>query len=504
MAKGINFVNNEDTQKLYNYIYQGCNILRGPIYPEEYKTYIFPLLFYKRLCDEYTREINAELEESDGDMHYALFPENHRFIVPVGSHWNDIRAKAENIGYAIQTAFRDVEKANPRNLISIFNDFDDAKWSNKERLSDDRLKDLLEHFSALNLDDAHCTNDVLGHAYEYLIKKFADLTNKKAGEFYTPRPIVSLMVRILDPKPGETVYDPACGTGGMLIESRKHIDDDNSCLGKIFGQEKNLTTSAIARMNLYLHGADDFYIYRGDTLRNPAFLSRDQLRIFDCVLSNPPFSLKNWGEEVWTSDRYGRDFLGVPPASSGDFAWIEHMVKSMKPKTGRIAVVLPQGVLFRAAKEKKMRRALLKIDLLDTVIGLGPNLFYGTGLSACILILRASKPAARKHKIFFLDASTIYKKGRAQNELLDEHVDHIYELATDYKDVQGYCRLVSTEEIIGNDYNLNIPRYVEPVVEEETITLDEALVNLKQSYEEAYQAENHLKELLKKEGLLNG
>lgn len=504
MAKGISFVNNEDTQKLYNYIYQGCNILRGPIYPEEYKTYIFPLLFYKRLCDEFTREINAALEESDGDMQYALFPENHRFIVPEGSHWNDIRVKAENIGYAIQTAFRDVEKANPRNLISIFNDFDDAKWSNKERISDNRLKDLLEHFSALNLDDAHCTNDVLGHAYEYLIKKFADLTNKKAGEFYTPRPIVSLMVRILDPKPGETVYDPACGTGGMLIESRKYIDDDNSCLGKIFGQEKNLTTSAIARMNLYLHGADDFYIFRGDTLRNPAFLSRDQLRTFDCVLSNPPFSLENWGEEVWTSDRYGRDFLGVPPASSGDFAWIEHMVKSMKPKTGRIAVVLPQGVLFRAAKEEKMRKALLKMDLLDTVIGLGPNLFYGTGLSACILVLRASKPSARKHKIFFLDASAIYKKGRAQNELLDEHVDQIYELVTEYKDVQGFCRLVTAEEIISNDYNLNIPRYVEPVVEEETITLDEALTNLQQCYEEAYQAENHLKELLIKEGLLNG
>ena len=356
----------------------------------------------------------------------------------------------------------------------------------------------------MNLDDAHCTNDVLGHAYEYLIKKFADLTNKKAGEFYTPRPVVSLMVRILDPKPGETVYDPACGTGGMLIESRKHIDDDNSCLGRIFGQEKNLTTSAIARMNLYLHGADDFYIYRGDTLRNPAFLSHDQLHTFDCLLSNPPFSLENWGEEVWTNDRYGRDFLGVPPASSGDFAWIEHMVKSMKPKAGRIAVVLPQGVLFRASKEEKMRKILLKMDMMETVIGLGPNLFYGTGLSACILILRASKPASRKHKILFLDASTIYKKGRAQNELLDEHINQIYELATDYTEVQGYCRLVSIEEIIGNDYNLNIPRYVEPVVEEETITLDEALTNLKQSYEEAYQAENHLKELLKKEGLLNG
>ena len=506
MQKG-SFTNNEDTQKLYNYIYQGCNILRGPIYPEEYKTYIFPLLFYKRLCDEYTRELNDALEIADGDIQYALFPEFHRFQIPEGSHWDDIRAKTENIGHAIQTAFRNIEKANPKNLFTIFSDFDDAKWSNKERLSDERLKNLVEHFSSINLDDAHCAVDVLGHAYEYLIKKFADITNKKAGEFYTPRPVVSLLVRILDPKPGETVYDPACGTGGMLIESRHHIQDqsdENACLGKIFGQEKNLTTSAIARMNLYLHGADDFFIMRGDTLRNPAFISNDKLRTFDCVISNPPFSLENWGDDIWENDQYGRNFLGVPPSSSGDFAWIEQMIKSMKPQTGRIAVVLPQGVLFRSAKEGKIRQALLETDLLDTVIGLGPNLFYGTGLSACILILRTNKPEEHKGKVLFVDAASIYKKGRAQNELLMEQVEQIYELATEHKDVEGYCRLVSIDKIKENDFNLNIPRYVEPIVIDESITLPEAITNLKHSLHEADVAEKHLKELLIREGLLNG
>lgn len=504
MTHKMSFTNNEDIQKLYNYLYQGCNILRGPIYPEEYKTYIFPLLFYKRLCDEFTREYNEALEISDGEEEYALFPENHRFQIPAGCHWNDIRAKTENIGHAIQTAFRNIEKANPKHLFTIFSDFDDAKWSNKERLSDDRLKDLLEHFSAMNLDDAHCAVDVLGHAYEYLIKKFADITNKKAGEFYTPRSVVSLLVRIIDPQPGETVYDPACGTGGMLIEARNHIDDGNACLGKIFGQEKNMTTSAIARMNLYIHGAEDFNIYRGDTLRHPAFIANDQLMRFDCIISNPPFSLENWGDDIWEGDKYGRDFMGVPPSSSGDFAWIEHMIKSMKPKMGRIAIVLPQGVLFRAAKEGNMRKQLLQSDLLDTVIGLGPNLFYGAGLSACILILRASKPIERKNKILFVDASYIYKKGRAHNEMELEHVDKVFSLASEYRNIAGLSRLVLMSEIESNDFNLNISRYVIPVQEENTVSVAQAIQNLKISIEAAYQAESRLRVLLEKEGLING
>ena len=497
-----NFTNVYDSNVLFNLIYQACNTLRGPIYPEEYKTYIFPLLFYKRICDVYNEEIQFALEESDGDIEYAMFPENHRFIITDGCRWEDVRSKSENIGHALQNAMRGVEKANPRTLISIFNDFDDAKWTNKDRLSDERLKDLIEHFSSLVLDESHCVDDVMGKAYEYLIKKFADLTNKKAGEFYTPRPVVTLMVRIVDPKPGETVYDPACGTGGILIESRNHIGDDKLTLGKLYGQEKNLSTSAIARMNLFLHGAEDFHIYRGDTLRNPAFLSHDSLQTFDCVVSNPPFSLENWGDEIWASDRYGRNFLGIPPAKTGDFAWIQHMIKSMKPKKGRMAVVLPQGVLFRAAKEGEIRKKLLEMDLLDTVIGLGPNLFYGTGLSACVLILRQDKPANRKKKVMFVDASKTYKAGRAQNELLDEHVDQIYTWATEYRDIEGVCRLVSLDEIRKNDYNLNIPRYIEPIVEEESITIDEAIANLKQSMADAYEAEENLKNLLRKEGLM--
>lgn len=311
-------------------------------------------------------------------------------------------------------------------------------------------------------------------------------------------------MRIVDPQSGETVYDPACGTGGMLIEARRHMHDDTACLGKIYGQEKNLSTSAIARMNLYLHGANDFYIRRGDTLRNPAFIFRDKLKTFDCVISNPPFSLENWGSDSWESDKYGRNFIGLPPSTSGDFAWIEHMIKSMNPLKGRIAVVLPQGVLFRAGQEGKMRESLLKLDLLDTIIGLAPNLFYGTGLSACILIFKAKKSLERKEKVMFVDASSIYKKGRAHNEMLVDHVEYIYELATGNDDVKGLCRLVSFNEIEENGYNLNISRYVEIVKEENKLSLTEALKNLKKSANDVYIAENRLRELLDREGLLDG
>jgi type I restriction enzyme M protein len=367
------------------------------------------------------------------------------------------------------------------------------------------LKDLIEHFSKLGLDNRNCRADVLGQAYEYLIKKFADLTNKKAGEFYTPRSVVALMVRILAPQAGDTIYDPACGTGGMLLEAlhyvKEHGGDENLMLGKLYGQEKNLTTSAIARMNLFLHGAEDFYMERGDTLRQPAFYTGDGLAVFDCVIANPPFSLEKWGDDVWINDPFGRNFAGLPPAKSGDFAWVQHMVRSMAQKTGRMAVVLPHGVLFRMAKEGKIREKLLELDLLEAMIGLGPNLFYGTGLAACILVFRETKPGTHRQRILFIDASREFKTGRAQNELLPEHVSSIHRWYDNYTDVDGLCRVVTLDEIRENDFNLNIPRYVEPVLEEETITADEAIAHLKESLKAAYKAEDRLKELLEREGL---
>ena len=493
-----------ELNQLANHLWESANILRGPVDAADFKTFIFPLLFFKRISDVYDEEIAEALEESDGDRQYALFPENHRFQIPEDCHWEDVRKKTSNVGKALSRAMREIEKANPDTLYGIFGD---AQWTNKDRLSDALLRDLLEHFSKLPLGNKSARADILGQAYEYLIKKFADATNKKAGEFYTPRSVVNLMVRILDPSEGETIYDPACGTGGMLIEAIHHVREAGGNIktlwGRLYGQEKNLTTSAIARMNLFLHGVEDFEVVRGDTLRHPAFHTGDNLATYNCVIANPPFSLEKWGEEVWTSDAYGRNFAGMPPAKSGDYAWVQHMIKSMTTKTGRMAVVLPHGALFRMGAEGKIREKLLGMDILDAVIGLGPNLFYGTGLAACIMVFRNKKPAKHRKKVLIIDASQEFKKGRAQNELLPEQVDKIYQWYKDHKDVEGVARLVSLDEIKENDWNLNIPRYVEPVIEEETITVEEALANLKTSLEEAYAAEDRLKQLFVKSNLIS-
>jgi type I restriction enzyme M protein len=489
--------------QLESHLWEAANILRGPVDAADFKTYVFPLLFFKRISDVHDEEYQAALAEAGGDEEYARFPQNYRFQVPEDCHWRDVRGVTSNVGQALQKAMRGIEKANPETLYGIFGD---AQWTNKDRLSDALLKDLIEHFSRISLGNAAAESDILGQSYEYLIKKFADATNKKAGEFYTPRPIVRLMVNILNPQERESIYDPACGTGGMLLEAVHHVrenhGDDRTLWGKLFGQEKNLTTSAIARMNLFLHGAADFQIVRGDTLRQPACFSGDNLGIFDCVIANPPFSLEKWGEEVWTSDPYGRNFAGMPPAKSGDYAWVQHMIKSMAPATGRMAVVLPHGALFRMAKEGEIRRKILQMDILEAVIGLGPNLFYGAGLAACILIFRQRKKRDRKNKVLILDASREYKTGRAQNELLPEHVARIHDWYRGFKDVEGIARVVTLDEIAANDHNLNIPRYVEPKLDQETLTVAQATKRLQQSAEAAFAAERKLVALLQQEGLL--
>lgn len=492
-----------DLATLESHLWEAANILRGPVDAADFKTYIFPLLFFKRISDVYDEEVEQALKESGGDAEYALFPENHRFQIPEGCHWRDVRAKTANVGQALQYAFHEIERANQRTLYGIFGD---AQWANKERLSDPLLVDLLDHFSRLPLLSSVVNSDILGQAYEYLIKKFADATNKKAGEFYTPRAIVRLMVNILDPKEGDTIYDPACGTGGMLLEAVNHVRESGGNVktlrGKLYGQERNLTTSGIARINLFLHGIEDFQIVREDTLRSPAFFSGDQLSTFDCVIANPPFSLKNWGDAQWAADPYGRNIAGVPPKNSADYAWVQHMIKSMAPVTGRMAVVVPHGVLFRMGAEGDIRRKLLDMDLLEAVIGLGPNLFYGTGLAACILVFRARKRPDREGRVLFVDASTLFKRGRNQNTLEPEHVAQIYSLYHNYMDVEGLARIATLDDIEANGYNLNIPRYVEAMAQKESITVQSAVANLEEALEQAYAAEDRLTKLLEESGII--
>ncbi len=490
--------------RLESQLWEAANILRGPVDAADFKSYIIPLLFFKRISDVYKEEWERAREESGGDEEYARFAENHRFQIPLGCSWDSVRTRSSDIGRALQFAFRDIEKENPDTLYGIFGD---AQWTNKERLSDALLRDLIEHFSQLYLANGNISTDILGQAYEYLIKQFADATNKKAGEFYTPRSIVALMINILNPQEGETIYDPACGTGGMLLEAINHVRESggqvNTLFGRLYGQEKNLTTSSVARINLLLHGIEDFNIVRGDTLRQPAFYHPSGgLQQFDIVIANPPFSLQNWGDDVWLNDPYGRNFAGMPPSKNGDFAWVQHMIRCMHPETGRMAVVLPHGVLFRGGKEGDIRRKLLEMDLLDTVIGLGPNLFYGTGLAACILIFRANKPEYRREKVLFIDASELYRSGRNQNTLEPEHSDQILAWYQGYGEVEGKTYVATLNEIADNDWNLNIPRYVEPIIEEETITVEEAIDDLKMALGDAYQAEEHLKHLLRQSGLM--
>lgn len=491
------------SQQLFAHLYEACNILRGPINQDEYKSYVTPILFFKRLSDVYDEETAAALEESGGDEEFAAFEENHRFIVPNGCHWNDIRNQSKDIGVAIVNAMTGIERANPDTLYGVFSSFDDASWTDKTKLSDERLKDLVEHMSKIKVGNSNYSADVMGDSYEYLIKKFADLSKKNAGEFYTPRAVVKLMVKLLAPKAGETVYDPACGTGGMLIEAIRYMNDDKLTYGKIYGQEKNLATSAIARMNLFLHGAEDFKITQGDTLRNPNFLYRGELRTFDCVLANPPFSLRNWGAEAFAFDIYGRNIWGAPSDSSADFAWLQHMVKSMDADNGRLAVVLPQGVLFHGGKEGEIRKQLVESDKLECIITLVSGLFYSTGVSACILFLNNRKCDEHKGKICMIDASGIYTAQRAQNIMTDDDVDEVYALYTAYQDKIEKTKIVTIEDVKDKEYTLAVNSYIE---KEKVEMLEPSVVreNFLKALENVRQAEQELKQLLREGGYLDG
>lgn len=482
--------------QLEQYLSKAAWILKGPVDASDFKVYIFPLLFFKRISDVYDEEYTNALAESDGDKEYALLPEMHRFEIPESCHWRDVRETTVNVGLAIEKALRGIEQANQEFLYGIFGD---AQWSNKDKLSDNLMVDLIEHFSMHTLGNENVNPDMLGQAYEYLIKHFADLTNKKAGEFYTPRSVVHLLGLILDPHESETIYDPACGTGGMLLECvdhLKHNDEDYRTL-KLFGQEKNLTSSSIARMNMFLHGIEDFSIVRDDTLRNPAYFEADGLKTFDCVIANPPFSLKDWGADNWANDPFGRNIAGVPPKGNGDMAWVQHMIKSMN-STGRMTVVLPHGALFRKGAEGKIRQALLKSDLLEAVIGLGPNVFYGTGLAACVMVFNQNKAAEKKGKVLFIDASDQIRVGRAQNYLEHEHVKQIHEWYLAYQGVENYAKVADMDELAENDFNLNIPLYVEKIIEDNLPTVEEAMNDLKQAWDQSLAAEEKFKTELAK------
>ena len=485
----------EGVQNLYNFLYEACNILRGPVSQDNFKDYITPILYYKRISDVYDEETLEALHESGGDEEFAALPELHRFVIPDGCHWQDVRERTENLGAAIVGAMRGIELANPDTLYGVLSMFSAQKWTDKKNLSDGKIRDLIEHLSTRKLGNKDYPTDLMGDAYEILLKKFADDSKAKAGEFYTPRPVVQLLVRILDPQPGESVYDPACGSGGMLIEAVHHMNHSSLCCNSIFGQEKNVTNAAIAKMNLFLHGASDFNIMQGDTLRSPKILQGGEVAKFDCVIANPPFSLEKWGSVEWSSDKYGRNIWGTPSDSCGDYAWIQHMIASMAPGNGRMAVVMPQGVLFRGNEEGRIREKLVKSDMVEAVVTLGDKLFYGTGLSPCFLIIRKMKSAAHSARVLMIDGTKILTPKRAQNILEQKDIDRLYELYKNYENVEDFSQVVTLEEIAEKGYDLSPNKYVQ-YHREAIKPYAEVLAEFKAAYEEVKLRETEFRKII--------
>jgi len=432
--------------ELENYLWGAAINLRGKIDAGDYKQYIFPLLFFKRLCDVYDAEFEDALSKSDGDKEFALFKENHHFQVPAEAHWNKVREVTVNVGLALRDAMGLIEKANPDTLSGIFGD---ASWTNKNRLSDETLINLIEHYSKHKLSLSNIPEDQLGNAYEYLIKKFADDSGHTAAEFYTNRTVVNLMTKIMDPKPGESVYDPTCGSGGLLLNCALHLKSEGKEYRtlKLYGQEVNLITSSIARMNMFLHGIEEFNIVRGDTLANPAFIKNDELEKFNIILANPPYSIKSWNQKRFENDPFGRNIWGTPPQGCADYAFQQHIQKSLDLKNGRSISLWPHGILFRD-KEVDMRKKMIDQDLVECVISLGPNLFYNSPMVSCLLITNNNKPSDRKDKILFIQAVNEIRNQKTMSYLDPHHIERIYKSYLTFKNEFGFSAIIDKKEIL--------------------------------------------------------
>ncbi len=484
-------------ETLKSHLWKSADILRGHIDAADYKNYIFGFLFLKRLSDVFEEEVEKIIRDT-GDKKIAYEDHDyHDFFVPKKARWNYLKSLTQNIGEAINKANDFLEEENPESLEGVLSTVD---FNDKDRLPDHILSQLINHFSMISLRNADLEKpDILGDAYEYLIAQFASSAGKKGGEFYTPKEVVELLVEILDPSEGMRICDPACGSGGMLIQSVYHLKDKKQNVKNIslYGQEINVGTWAICKMNLLLHGLQNAQIKRCDTLLAPQLLAKGQLMKFDIVIANPPFSLKNWGYEQAQNDPYRRFRFGIPPKGYADYAFVQHMVSTINPN-GKVGVVLPHGILFRGGAEGKIRKGIIEEDLLEAIIGLPSKLFYGAGIPACLFVISKNKPKKRKGKIFFLYGANDYLTGKKQNKLRRQDIEKIVDAFREYKTVQKYCRPVLLNEIRENDYNLNIPRYIDISEEEELVDIQKTINELKKLKKECQKVEDKVFDYLRK------
>lgn len=487
--------------QLEQFLWKSADILRGKIDSSDYKKYIFGLLFYKRISDVWDEEYKKVMDEYSNPA-LAEADYNHRFQVPRDCKWTAIENTSEGIGKRLNEIFDKLANVNSPKLDRIFDDLD---FANKDRFPNETLQKLLNHFSQYNFGSNYISSDLLGDAYEYLIKQFAADAGKKGGEFYTPREVERVIIGILKPHQKDHVYDPAVGSGGFLLEAYSYLKDKVSeSIARtlyLYGQEVNIGTYAIAKINMFLHGLDSADIRRGDTLANPQFLTESgNLQTFDIVVANPPYSLKDWEFEIFRNDKYGRiDDYELPPQKNADFAFVLHIIKSMNAN-GRAGIVLPHGVLFRGGSEGRIREQIIKNDLVDTIIALPPKLFYGTSIPATIWILNKNKPENKKNKILIIDAEREFLEGKNQNSLRKQDIDRMIKSYDQYQDIEKYARVVDIKEIEEYEFVLNVKRYIDSNEEELAVDVNSTWSNLKKLKKERDAANEMLSAYIKELG----
>ncbi len=482
-----------------NQVWKACDTFRGTIDATQYKDYILTMLFVKYISDvlkEKKEEYTAKYAGDATRIERAM--KHERFKVPNQSTFEFLYEKRNepNLGELINIALEEIEEANRSKLEGVFRNIDFNSEPNLGPTKDRnrRLKNLLSDFAVLDLRPSNLEgNDIIGDAYEFLISRFASDAGKKAGEFYTPSEVSTLLAKLVEPKDGERICDPTCGSGSLLLKAAKEVGSKNVSL---YGQEVNGSTWALARMNMFLHEMDNARIEWGDTLNNPQLREEDSLMKFDVVVANPPFSLDKWGADEASADRYNRFHRGVPPKSKGDYAFITHMIETLN-EHGRAGVVLPHGVLFRGSSEGKIRKQLIDENLLKVVIGLPANLFFGTGIPATILIFDKTKTT---DEVLFIDASNEFESGKNQNKLSDDNIQKIFDTLKSWKTIDKYSYVAKKEEIIENDYNLNIPRYVDTFEEEEPVDIATTQLEIAELKKELVRVENQMADYLKELG----